>query len=867
MEKITPMLKQYQRIKSQYKDCILFFRLGDFYEMFYDDAKKASSVLDIVLTSRDAGKSGKVPMCGIPYHAAESYISRLIKAGFKVAICEQVEDPSKAKGIVKREVVRVITSGTFIDETSAEPRYLLSFILEKGKCGIAFIDSSSGTIQTNEFEREERTIEIISKLNIYECIFPERQQEDLRRIFKHPLLKNKNITLTPFPDWSFNSEISKKSLCEHFGVHNLKGFGIEDKKLSICASGALLEYLKQLNKQPMLHIDKISIYSDIDFVFISPSACYGLEIDKLIKTIDNTLTPMGKRELKFWVYHPLKDVNKIRERQKAVKLLKENAEVREKLEEILKNIPDIEKSLSRISYGICGVKDLLAIRNTLLKIPQIEDTLRPLYKENQLFYIHDIPELRELLDKAINPEIPITNYEGKVIKKGYSKELDELREIEENGREWLRKFQEREIKRTGITSLKVGYNKVFGYYIEVSKPNLPLVPPDYIRKQTLVNAERFITEQLKEFEEKMVYAQENILKIEEEIINSLKEKILSYSSQIHTLASDIARIDVIYSLSVLATSPGYCLPEVNEGTGIYIKEGRHPVVENSLEEPFVPNDTKLDTEDNHLLIITGPNMSGKSTYIRQNAIIVIMAQIGSYIPAKEAKIGIVDKIFARIGAQDEISKGQSTFMVEMSETANILNNLSPRSLVILDEIGRGTSTFDGLSLAWAVGEYLQKKKVRTLFATHFHELTALAEKYHGVKNYNVAVKEWGNEIIFLHKITPGSTDKSYGIYVAKLAGIPENVIKRAEEILAEIEIRGNLKETVYKKEKDVQLTLFPEKETEEKIEELKRRIKMMERIIDEIKSIDINNITGLQALMKINEWKSEIKNGENKDIT
>jgi len=845
METATPMLKQYQAIKSQYDNCILFFRLGDFYEMFFDDAKKASGILDVVLTSRGGGKSGKIPMCGIPYHAADAYIARLIKAGFKVAICEQIEDPSQAKGIVKRDVIRVITSGTFIDGTSNEARYLLCISADKKAIGVAFTESTSGTIQVNQYTDYKKIIEVISKLPIYECVYPTSDEAKIKELFTHPLLRNRKVVFSPYEDWCFNIDIARKTLCEHFATRNLRGFGIYEMPRAISTAGGLLEYIRQMHHSPMRHIDKISLYLDTDFMFISPAACYGLELEELIKTLERTLTPMGRRAFRYWIYHPLKSASSIRQRQAAVTLLKDNQHITTEIGRLLNHIPDMERSISRVSSGIAQGKDMLSLRSTLLRLPEIKKIISPLAEKNMLFSILDIPELRELLEKAINPDVPISNPEGKIIKAGYNSELDALRDIKENGREWLKKLQESEIKRSGINSLKIGFNKVFGYYIVISKANLHLVPSDYTRKQTLVNAERYITPQLKEFEERMLTSEEKILAIEHQLLQDLQKEILDKSKELHTVASSIATLDVLYSLSLLALSPGYIAPEITEETAITIKDGRHPVVEHVIEEPFIPNDTITDCEENHLLIITGPNMAGKSTYIRQNAILVIMAQIGSYIPATSARIVIVDKVFTRIGAHDEITKGQSTFMVEMSETAGILNNLSPRSLVVVDEIGRGTSTYDGLSLAWAVAEYLEKNKVRTLFATHFHELTALSEKHKGVKNYNVSVKEWKDEIVFLHKIVPGGCDDSYGIYVAKLAGIPKEVIKRGSEILTRLELSGNLQDKIRKK-KEVQLTLFSGKTEEDK---LARDIKQ------DILTTDINKLSPIDALNKIQEWK------------
>ncbi|MCD6407691.1 DNA mismatch repair protein MutS [bacterium] len=861
MENITPMLKQYNAIKEKYPDCILFFRLGDFYEMFYDDAKVASKILDLVLTSRSAGKSGKVPMCGIPYHAADTYISRLIKAGKKVAICEQIEDPSKAKGIVKREVVRVITTGTYIDENTPDTRYLSSIFYDKKRLGIAFIDSGGGTIFTNQFDESMKIVEIFQKIPVYECIFPENQEEKIREVFSHPLLKIKNITLTPSPEWFFNFDMARETLLSHFKVSNLSGFGIEYLPLSIRCCGAIIEYLKEINKSPLSHIDRISLYSQDDFVYISPSAFYGLEIDKLFDILDKTETAMGKRTLKYWVYHPLINIKEIELRQDFIEEFLKDRNLREKIAGIIKEIPDVEKALSKISCGYGGVKDILAIKKLLEKVPDIKKLIDGLCERIPLFKIKDIPELRNLLENAISPDIPVTNFEGKVIKKGFNEEIDSLREIKEKGREYLRNLQEREIKRTGITSLKIGYNKVFGYYIEVTKPNLHLVPPDYIRKQTLVNAERFVTPELKEFEEKVITAEERILEIEQKILEKIKEEILKESFSIHSLTSAISTLDALISLARVAEEEGYNRPEVNDGFVIEIKDGRHPVVEKMIEEEFIPNDAYVDCEKEHLLIITGPNMAGKSTYIRQVAVIVIMAQIGSFVPAKKAIIGYVDKIFTRIGARDEITKGQSTFMVEMAETAEILHNLSKRSLIILDEIGRGTSTYDGFSLAWAVAEYLQKEKVRTLFATHFHEITGLARKYKGVKNYNVAVKREGDNIIFLHKIVDGSADESYGIYVAKLAGIPENVVRRGQEILSKLELQGALQDKIIGEVKVEYPSLFPEEE-KSPVEEIKEDVEKYRKIKEEIAQIDINRLTPIEALLKLKELKEKLEDGK-----
>ncbi len=860
MDNVTPMLRQYQELKSKYQDHILFFRLGDFYEMFYDDARTASPVLNVVLTSRDAGKTGRIPMCGIPYHARDNYIAKLVKAGFKVAICEQVEDPAKAQGIVKRDIVKVITSGTFIDETNYEPRYIASLLPDEKSFGIAFMDITNGHIQANEYADTSAIADLISRFSFSECIFPLHLEERIRALFKNPLLRNKTITLSGQDDWYYNLDISRKSLCEHFKTQSLRGFGLEDLPHAVAAAGALLEYVKQANHAPLRHICKLSLYAESNHVFISPAAVDGLDLESLFKTLDNTLTAFGRRCLRNWLSHPLKQRDAILKRQQAVTLLKENESIRNNLSQLMRNLPDIEKSITRISSRDAAPRDLAALRSALTRIPELQKTLESAARENGLFVLNDIPELRALLETAINPDIPLSNPEGKIIKQGYHAELDSIRAIQTNARDFLKNLQAKEIKRTGINSLKIGYNHVFGYYIECTKANLSSIPADYIRKQTLANAERFITPELKEYEEKILNAQDTILCIEGELINEISRRILDHARELQSFSTQLATLDSLYSLSMLTLLPGYCLPEISESTQIRIDEGRHPVVERAGSDSFIPNDTLLDCDTNHLIIITGPNMAGKSTYIRQTAVLVIMAQIGSYIPAKAASIGLVDKIFTRIGAHDDINRGQSTFMVEMSETAGILNNLSERSLVILDEIGRGTSTYDGLSLAWAIAEYLQEHTTRTLFATHFHELTALAQDHPGVKNYNVAVKEWNDEVIFLHKIVPGGTDDSYGIYVAKLAGIPQPVIARSKDILARLELSGKLHDKIRNRiTQESQLSFVVPQSSEEENNN---------PIIDEITNLDINTLTPLAVAAKVQEWKEKLKNhGKNKRPT
>ncbi|HSA30189.1 MAG TPA: DNA mismatch repair protein MutS [Candidatus Omnitrophota bacterium] len=849
----TPMLQQYRQIKSRHQDCILFFRLGDFYEMFYEDAKEASRILDLVLTARGKGTANHVPMCGIPFHSADSYIAKLIKSGKKVAICEQTEDPATAKGIVKRDVIRVISSGTFLDEHSSDSRYVLCLAPEQEAVGVSFIDSAAGTIRANQYQSLEHCTEIIARLPVFECVYPLRSEEMIRNLRNHPLLKTRAITFSPHEDWCFNTEIAQKTLCEHFHLPNLRGFGIQDLPLAISSTGALLEYLRQMNRQPLKHIDRISLFNDDDFAYISPAAISGLEIPNLFKTINFTQSALGKRKLNFWLYHPLKKPAEILKRQAAVTLLRDEHGIQDALRAALSALPDIEKSVSKLSCGYTNARDILQVRNALCLIPQLQKAVEPLAKKNSLFEVHDIPELRRLLENAINPDMPLSKHDGKVVRRGFSAELDELKDLQENGRQWLQNFQAREIERTGINSLKVGFNNVFGYYIEITRANLAHAPENYIRKQTLVNAERFITQELKDYEEKILTAQDKVLALELEILIKLKNEVLRHSQNLHSFAQQAARLDAIFSLTQLAQQPGYIAPDITSGPVIDIKEGRHPVVERSIDSAFVANDTYLDQSEQHLVILTGPNMAGKSTYIRQIAILTILAQIGSYIPAQQAHIGTVDKIFTRIGAHDDIARGQSTFMVEMNEMADILNNLTDQSLVILDEVGRGTSTFDGLSLAWALAEYLQKTNARVLFATHFHELTAMAEKYGGVKNYNVAVKEWQDEVVFLHKIIPGSSDDSYGIYVAKLAGVPLAVISRAKTILTQLELKQNIKASLIEHgensaQEEEQLDLFALNSDPVAAE-----------IRQEIERLDLNTLTPLEALNKIHEFKNKIR--------
>lgn len=842
------MLQQYHTIKSRHRDCVLFFRLGDFYEMFYEDAEKVSRELDLVLTARGKGTAHEAPMCGFPHHAAENYIGRLVRAGHKIAICDQIEDPAQVKGIVQRDITRVITAGTWLDEQNHASRLICSILIHNNKLGISLCDLAGGDIRTNEWNLNESPLShLLSRNPVHECLYPESLEENIRKILKSNGLQESGMVLSPGAEWTFQDDIARKTLSDHFQVKNLHGFGLEERPAARAATGALLHYLKDVNRQPLRHIHRVSLYNEDPFVFISPAAHKGLELPRLFASIDQTRTAMGKRCLQFWINHPLKDRPPIEERQNGVSALLQNPDILTELRSVLRQIPDAEKHLSRLSCGYTHPRDLLAIRNTLALIPELIGIMEPLPSESSLFDLRDIPELREHLTSAIEPDIPAARHEGRVIRKGYHDELDHLKELQNNGREILKDLQKKEIEASGIPSLKIGFNKVFGYYIEITKTHQARVPEHYIRKQTLVNAERYITPELKEHEEKLLSAQEKVIAIEQDLMERIGKTILDGTPQLHEIFQSLARIDALASLAVLARNHGYIRPRISDEMTLDIRGGRHPVVETLLEDAFIANDTCLNDTDQHLVILTGPNMAGKSTYIRQTAILVILAQMGSYIPADDAVIGLVDKVFTRIGAHDDISQGQSTFMVEMNETAGILNNLSARSLVILDEIGRGTSTYDGLSLAWALAEHFHAARVRTLFATHFHELTALADQNDGVKNYNVAVKEWKDEIIFLHKIVPGSTDDSYGIYVAKLAGIPTDIIGRARDVLSRLEAGSDLKPR------------SGEKASPAREDQLSFLSSSQNPVVDEIRSflrsIDINRTTPVDALHRIQELK------------
>ncbi|MBU1766736.1 MAG: DNA mismatch repair protein MutS, partial [Candidatus Omnitrophica bacterium] len=800
----TPMIQQYLTLKSKYPSAILFFRLGDFYETFFEDAKIASKTLQIVLTARDGGNKKKVPMAGIPHHAVEGYLAKLIRAGHKVAICEQMEDPRKAKGLVKREVVRVITPGTIVESSLLEDKgnnYILSFRPDKDKVGFSFLDCSTGEFKVSEVSLDEFIIEV-SRLSPSECLLPESiaKDNDWQNNLNHKIR-----TFTPYPDYNFSPDVATQTLKEHFNVYSLDGLGLRGFNLGIASAGALLDYVKEMEKTKLEHITNIELYSPSDFMLLDEDTQRNLELlrtfageerkDTLYSILDSTLTPMGGRLLKRWMLNPLLDVRTINKRLESVKTFTKNTPLLEELRQNLKEVYDLERIISRLDTNVAKGKDLIALKQSLNKIPQIKQVLKecklpPLLKE-LASNLDDVKEIRELIEKAIVDNPPYILTEGDVIKEGYDSELDKLKIASREGKTWIAGLQTKERERTGIKSLKVGFNKIFGYYIEITSSNISQAPSDYIRKQTLVNCERFITEELKDKESLIIGAEEKMRELEYEIFLQVRLLILKELSRIKNTASNIANLDVLSSLGDIALKNDYCCPEITETGKIQIKDGRHPVLEKVMpNNPFIPNNTLLDGKDHQLIIITGPNMAGKSTYIRQIALIVLMAQMGSFIPAKEASISVVDRLFTRVGATDDLARGRSTFMVEMNETAQILRNATPKSLIILDEVGRGTSTYDGVSIAWAVAEYIHnnpKIACKTLFATHYHELTGLVDFLKKAQNYNIGVKESGGKITFIRKILPGAQDKSYGIHVAALAGMPDEVINRANDILKSLE--------------------------------------------------------------------------------
>lgn len=864
MSKITPMLNQYWEIKKQHKDCLLFFRLGDFYEMFGDDAKLGSKLLDITLTARHKGESYRIPMCGVPAHAADNYIAKLVKAGYRVAICEQVEDPKTAKGIVKREVIQIITPGTITNQALLEEKtnqYIVSIIPAEHGLGFALVDLTTGEFAASELASLADLQNQISLLQPKEIILPEFV-ENTSSLYK--LVKETSDFIHIFAQAAFFYEYQHayQTLLEHFKTSSLHGFGLEEKKLATQAAGALLYYLQETQKSALAHLTQVRWLDVSGSMILDQHTIESLEIfyslqtrkkqGSLLAVLDQTTTACGGRLLRNLIAKPLMDKNTIVERQEAVAFFYEQNQLCTTIREQLNQIADLERLLARLSTPRGTALDLRALAQSFAPIRSIKKSLHttPSLLINHLIETIKIPEeVENLIEHAIVPEPPAVTNKGGMIATGFNPTLDQLRSSRSHGKEWIKNLQKTERERTGIASLKVGYNHVFGYYLEVSKPNLNRVPEHYIRKQTLVNCERFITPELKEHEATILGAEERIINLEQELFQGIVDHVMQHLVAIQQIANALAFLDVFTTLAHLATINRYIRPTMSEENSILIKQGRHPVVEQSLSAgSFIPNDTFLNSTTDQIIILTGPNMAGKSTYIRQVALLVLMAQIGSFIPAQEATIGIVDRIFTRIGTADNLASGQSTFMVEMQETANILNNFSDKSLIILDEVGRGTSTVDGLSIAWAVVEYLhgvEKQGPRTLFATHYHELITMAESLSRVKNYNIAVKEEKNSVVFLHHVIPGGLDRSYGIHVAKLAGIPPALLSRAQELLEQL--TSNQKQTSQLKPQPLdphktQLPLFT----------------LDPEIVRELKDLDINQLSPLDALNKLNEIKKKL---------
>jgi len=866
----TPMMEQYFKIKKDHRDALLFFRLGDFYEMFYEDAKIASRILEIALTSRQ-----KVPMCGVPYHAVVTYLQKLLRNGYKVAVCEQVEDPKKAKGVVRREVIKILTPGTAIELETDEVKentFLSSLYIHDIGWGLSNLDIASGRIITYEQTRDERNQleDELYKISPKEIIFPESQKDAVAGI----LTKNGMATViqSPLEDWAFDFIQAENILMDHFQVKSLAGFGLSDRRWAISTAGALLFYLKRLRKETPPLIHSISFVQAKNYMVLDAATIKNLELTAnlrdgkkqgtLLDTIDFSVTPMGGRLVRSWLLRPLMDLKEIKGRQDAIEEILGRTIERFDIREFLKGILDLERLTGKISLAVAHPRDLVSLKKSLKTLPDIQKLLSK-FSSRSLKEIKkewdNAEDICALIERSIKDEPAFVLSEGGIIKNGFDTELDELREISRSGKTIITGLEKKEKERTGISSLKIRYNKVFGYYIDVTKPNLHMVPQDFIRKQTLVNSERFITPELKEYEDKVLNAEERIKAIEYDLFLEIREKISQEALRLQHIASAVSHIDALFSMAELASQRNYLRPDVTEDDSIFIQEGRHPVIELMDQEPFIPNDLYIDRKDDQILIITGPNMGGKSTYLRQIALICILAQMGSFVPVKKAEIGIMDRIFTRIGAMDFLSAGQSTFMVEMLETANILNNATSKSLILLDEVGRGTSTFDGLSLAWAVTEYLHERediRPKTLFATHYHELTELSLTMDRIKNYHVSVKEKDENVIFLRKIISGPSDQSYGIHVAKLAGIPREVIDRAREILFNLEKKelddSGTPKIAYRsgaKQENAQFLLFQED----------REIELLRKLKSEILGMNLSSLTPLQALNILDSIRSRLR--------
>ena len=877
-EPSTPLMRQYAAIKKDHPSALLFFRLGDFYELFFDDAILAARELQITLTSRNKEKGVAVPMCGVPYHAAEGYIAKLIRKGFKVAVCEQVEDPRLAKKLVRREVTRVVTPGTAADAAlSSEENNFLAAVAQSGdRVGFAALDLSTGEFRATEFQGEQaarRIQEELEQLRPKELLYGSsapllegrRPQALPLGAGPQPRAADGAWSETPLDDWIFAPDHAIPLLENHFGVLSLEGFGLAGKPAAASAAGAVLYYVRSTQRGTLEHVDRIGFYERQNCLVLDAVTVRNLELIEplfaasdpgltLFRSIDATVTPMGKRLLRSWLLRPSIEGAEIERRLDAVEVQVKETVARAELRRALDGILDLERLLSRVTLETANPRDVLALAASLAKIPAVRTTLERLAAERLRTLYRSVDELGDLRQRIANtvvPEPPISLADGGVVAPGIDRELDELRDLSRNSKQFLAEIEQRERQRTGIGSLKVKFNSIFGYYLEVSKPNLHLAPADYERKQTLVNAERFTTPELKEYESKILDAQEKIVEIERRLFAELRSSIAAEARRIRQTALALAEVDVLATLAHTAALGNYCRPRFDESSDIEVVEGRHPVIERQESagggERYVPNDLYLNSTTHTVLVLTGPNMGGKSTYLRQAALTVILAQMGSFVPARSARLGIVDRVFTRIGASDNLARGRSTFMVEMTETAAILHTATSRSLILLDEVGRGTSTYDGLAIAWAAVEYIHSRtRAKTLFATHYFELTELAERLSGVKNYHVSVKETGGGIVFLRKVAPGAADRSYGIEVAKLAGLPNEVIERAREVLAEHEsaeqqVTGHLAPGA--EPRPTQLTIFTP---------------LSEPVLERLRALDLNRLTPLEALNLLAELKRQI---------
>jgi DNA mismatch repair protein MutS len=873
-EPSTPLMRQYTAIKKEHPSALLFFRLGDFYELFFDDAVLASKELQITLTSRNKEKGIAVPMCGVPYHAAEGYISKLIRKGFKVAICDQMESPKLAKKLVRREVTRVVTPGTAADSSlsSEENNFLAALARVEDRVGFAALDLSTGEFRATEFSGEDaarRIQEELAQLRPKEVLygssaplFDQQRRGDNR---PQPSDGLAGCAETALDDWIFAPDHAIPLLENQFGVLSLEGFGLAGKLAAASAAGAILYYVRSTQRGSLHHVDRVGFYERQNCLVLDAVTVRNLELIEplfagsdagitLFRSIDVTVTPMGKRLLRSWLLRPSIDTVEINYRLDAVETLVKDTVAREELRRALDGILDLERLLSRVTLETANARDVLALAASLAKIPAVRDLLSRLSAERWRGLhdsVDDLGDVRERIERAIVPEPPISLSDGGIIQSGVDRELDELRDLSRNSKQYLALIEQRERQRTGIGSLKVKFNSIFGYYLEISKPNLHLAPPDYERKQTLVNAERFTTPELKKYEAKILDAQEKIVEIERRLFAELRTAIAAEAKRIRRTALALAEVDVLAAFAHIAALRHYCRPKFDDSSDIEILEGRHPVIEQQEVgggERFVPNDLYLNSTTHTVLVLTGPNMGGKSTYLRQAALTVILAQMGSFVPARSARLGIVDRVFTRIGASDNLARGRSTFMVEMTETAAILHTATPRSLILLDEIGRGTATYDGLAIAWAAVEYIHARtRAKTLFATHYFELTELAERLSGVKNYHVSVKETGGGIVFLRKVEPGAADRSYGIEVAKLAGLPHEVIERAREVLAEHEsaeqqVTGHLSPGA--EPAPPQLTIFTP---------------LSQPVLEKLREVDLNRLTPLEALNLLAELKRQVE--------